>query len=859
MPKNLIYCLQLTASAKNFEIGGKAANLVKASTLGIHIPDGFVVTRQALTGFLEENGLMASVKECIEQDWKNKSDEQQRYDRLCSTVLASPIPDTIKSDIEVFGKELFAVASAGLAVRSSSIHEDTAAASFAGVFKSFLGVSTMETLCDKIRLCWCSAWTPQAIRYARRKRIEIEPDSMAVIVQEVIPAESAGLIFTADPLTGNPWRFILNATWGLAEGVVDGEAAADQFVLEWDTAKILERQIAEKSTALISDRSGLVKEAIVPSTKSKMASLSASEVSQIHQMALKLDNAFDQRLDIEWAMHLGNLYVVQARPIVALPSFFPHKLSSEDAKITWTLSDPAWYISAEEGKHLVAPLFRSRWALELWHRNLEPGDIFPRRVGYERDFNGYRYSTNWEWATSRNDPAWIEQWLSENEVRLEQAWLAQKSKVVEACQRLAEAQQQTRRSTDLIALLLECYQLEEEMQAAVWAAPQWMFFTCDYLLKELIQEIAPGSPYEKLLQGLPSYSYERAKAAQELGHSIKEDIVRAIFVQEPPETLLAALVERCPHSRFMKDFTALCWQFGICPPNLPKPWSRWSQDSAPTLFMIKSAFLNQAQDVSVMLAKSIHERKTEEKILHSRVSESNRSLVERLDRILTWTYFWIPVLDDRSWHFVIMTRLADLMRQTGEALVQEGLLDHSADILLLTVDHLMEIAKIDDVQHYHELYLAQKHEFEQQKRLTPLPFLGTSLNLTPSEHEAHRTTPLVSSKSASFQGQGFSPGRASGISIKMETLTDQSKLSSLTSEHILVCPKAKNWRPDWLSLFLVVKGLITVGGVQLQHATQIARECGIPFVNLPEEDWKNIPDNTRIVIDAEAGLVTILK
>ena len=449
--------------------------------------------------------------------------------------------------------------------------------------------------------------------------------------------------------------------------------------------------------------------------------------------------------------------------------------------------------------------------------------------------------------------------MSENEAGLEQAWLVQKVKAIETCQRIAEAQQRVVRSTDLISLLLECYQLEEKMQAAVWAAPQWMFFTCEYLLKELIQEIAPGFTYGKLLQGLPSYSHERAKAAQELGHSLNEDNVREIFVREPPETILIALLQHCPDSRFLKDFTEFSWQFGICPPALSKPWSRWSQDSTPALFIIKNTVLGQAQDASVMLAKSIDERKTQEEIVRSRVAHYGPQIQRRLDRILAWNYFWTPVLDDRSWHFVILTRLANLMRQTGEALSKEGLLEKSTDILLLTVDNLIEIAKADDVRHYQELYLAQKREFEGHKRLTPLPFLGVSPNLAPSEHKMNRNARHTTLAKGSIQGEGFSPGKAEGLSMKIGALTDPTILSSLTSEHILVCPKAKDWRPDWLSLFLVIKGLITVGGVQLQHATQIARECGIPFVNLSEEDWNNVPDNTRMSIDGESGFVTILE
>ncbi|MBN2005440.1 MAG: hypothetical protein JXA21_18930 [Anaerolineae bacterium] len=852
-----VYCIDLPAARDGSQVGGKAANLAGALALGLHVPAGFVVTRDVLTHFLEANALMSPVKDFLEKDWENRDDQWQHYERLRAMVLAAPISDEVRAEVEHFARKLFASATTGLAVRSSGIHEDTAVASFAGIFESFIGIATLEALWESIRLCWCSAWTPQAISYAKRKKFEIAPDQMAVLVQEVVLADSAGIIFTADPLTGNPWRFVLNSTWGLAQRIVDGESPADRFVLEWDTGHILERHVAEKPTALISDGTG-IKEVVLPDDKGGMASLSDAMIDQIGQLALRLDRAFDQRVDIEWAVSGDALYLVQVRPIVALPYFFPHALSAEEAKLIWTPLEPAWYVQAEEGKSLVAPLFRNRWALELWHRNLAPGDIFPRRVGYERDFNGYRYGAGWGWATGRDDREWTEQWLDEHELQLEQAWLAQKARVVDTCRHIAEAQQPTTPARDLIALLLECYRCEDAMQAAVWAAPQWLGFTCEYLLKALVGDIVPDFAYQKLLQGLPSYSHERTKAAQALGRSIQEARVRDILLREPPETILAALLEHCPDSRFLENYIAFCWQFGICPPHLSRPWSLWSQDPAPVLFIIKTALLGQAQDAGAVLENGIRERKAQETILRSKAAHYDPATLKRLDRILAWAYFWTPVLDDRSWHYVISTRLADLLRQTGTALVEEGLLDTITDVLLLTVDDLVEIAKADDVLCCRGLYETRKHEYESRRRLTPPSFLGTPPDPTPEAQREAQPTQQVTVEKGAFHGQGFSPGQAIGLSGKIEALNDPALLGSLTSEHILVCPKAGEWRPDWLSLFMVVKGLITVRGVQLQHATQIARECGIPFVNLPQEAWDNIPDNVRLAIDGETGLVTIL-
>jgi phosphohistidine swiveling domain-containing protein len=215
-------------------------------------------------------------------------------------------------------------------------------------------------------------------------------------------------------------------------------------------------------------------------------------------------------------------------------------------------------------------------------------------------------------------------------------------------------------------------------------------------------------------------------------------------------------------------------------------------------------------------------------------------------------------LDDRSWHYVIRTRLADLMKQTGQVLTEGGLLDKPTDILLLTPGDLAESSQTDHVRDNREMYLARKREYEGYRRLSPPLFLGKPPDALPEEAKSENASQLAAAVRV-FQGQGYSPGQVTGISRKVTALNDPAFLDLLTNEQILVCPKLYEWRPDWLSLFTVIRGLVTVRGVQLQHATQIARECGIPFVNLPEEDWDAIPDNTPLSLDGKAGIVTVLE
>ncbi len=160
-------------------------------------------------------------------------------------------------------------------------------------------IDTFDTLWAAIRQCWCSSWSPGGVDYARRMHIDLKPASMAIIVQEMVPAERSGVIFSVDPLTGNPWRFVLNATFGLAQDLVAGDSPADQFVLDWDAGKILERKIAEKQMMLLADKSGL-ETVNLPFGKRRVPSLTGQMIKQLWQLALRLDRAFDRRVDVEW-------------------------------------------------------------------------------------------------------------------------------------------------------------------------------------------------------------------------------------------------------------------------------------------------------------------------------------------------------------------------------------------------------------------------------------------------------------------------------------------------------------------------------------------------------------------------------
>lgn len=538
-----MYTITLPQAADLKQAGGKAANLARAMRSGFPVPDGFVLSNEALRLFLQSNQFRTTV-EAVLQNY-NGLPLQTRVDRfeaLRNTAQNLPIPKAIQEEVEPMVLELLKHSSTGVAVRSSGICEDMENASFAGIYESYLGVTDLETFWQSVLRCWCSTWSPQAAFYGQKMDINLPLDGMAVLVQTMIRAESAGVIFTADPVTGNPWRFVLNATFGLAKKLVDGSAPADRFVLDWDTAEIVEKRIEKKTSRLVFRDKNIVEETLLDSLQ-KIASLTDEQAREVGQMALAIDRVFDRRIDIEWGIANGRLYLLQARPLTALPPFFPHELSPEEAALTWTP-----YLNRHgtmnQQERLIAPYHRERWLLQLWNYYLSPDDVFPHRIGKERDFNGYRYSTEWQWGGYPGPVDWgrIEHWLDEHEPELRRQWLTQLEHVHQVNQWLdtevAKLQSSPScRAIDWVQTALIYEREEYQMQAVVWYASQWMIFNCEGLLKWFFQEVMPTTDIPNLpaglLQGLSCYSVEITRAAQALGRAVDEAEVRQAFSEQP--------------------------------------------------------------------------------------------------------------------------------------------------------------------------------------------------------------------------------------------------------------------------------------------------------------------------------------
>ncbi|MEM0131718.1 MAG: PEP/pyruvate-binding domain-containing protein, partial [Saccharolobus sp.] len=230
--------------------GGKGANLGELVSIGIRVPPGFIITSKAFKYFLEYNNLFDKIRDIL-LTYTNYEEASEKIKQLIKTAK---IPEDLSQKIlksydelsKKIGKEPL------VAVRSSATAEDIEQASFAGQQDNYLNVSRSELL-DKVKEVWASLYNARAIEYRKSKNIDELSVLMAVVVQKMVNARSAGVMFTLHPVTGDDKYILIESNWGLGESVVGGKVTPDEVLIEKATLQIVDKKISTKSIKIVYD------------------------------------------------------------------------------------------------------------------------------------------------------------------------------------------------------------------------------------------------------------------------------------------------------------------------------------------------------------------------------------------------------------------------------------------------------------------------------------------------------------------------------------------------------------------------------------------------------------------------------
>jgi pyruvate,water dikinase len=286
--------------------GGKGASLARMAGLGLPVPPGFVIAADALATGLPDAA--AELRELVAAGSSAEIAERARA-LVLATDPAAELRDAIAAAYGELGDE------PPVAVRSSACAEDSEAASYAGQQETYLHVRGLDEVVRRVRDCWASFFSERALFYRAQKGSLGDLD-MAVVVQRMVAADVAGVLFTCDPVQRRRDRMVVEAVFGLGEAAVSGQVTPDHFVIARD-GEVKRSRIAVQPLAVVSASAGGTAERELDAEEGGAPTLDDARLRALARLGDDLERRLGVPQDIEWAFHGGELYVLQARPVTA--------------------------------------------------------------------------------------------------------------------------------------------------------------------------------------------------------------------------------------------------------------------------------------------------------------------------------------------------------------------------------------------------------------------------------------------------------------------------------------------------------------------------------------------------------------
>jgi pyruvate,water dikinase len=308
-------------------VGGKNANLGEMTQAGIPVPPGFAITSYAYKRFISETDIAEKIYSTIQTtitDTNNPQLYTKASEKIRKLIEATSMPQDIQNIIKKSYKELSkrtGATKAFVAVRSSATAEDLPGASFAGQQDTFLNVKGVDDLLHNVMRCWSSLFTARAMFYRTEKGFKHEDVFISVCVQLMVNSTVAGVMFSINPVTGNPNQILIEGNWGLGESVVSGSVTPDDFLVTKGSLEITDRKIAKKMVEYIRDpKTGKTIHADIPQERQKQSCLTDEELIKLAEIAKIIETHYEgMPQDIEWAIDRAitfpeSVFIVQSRP-----------------------------------------------------------------------------------------------------------------------------------------------------------------------------------------------------------------------------------------------------------------------------------------------------------------------------------------------------------------------------------------------------------------------------------------------------------------------------------------------------------------------------------------------------------------
>ena len=317
--EKLIFWFEELGKEHNDVVGKKCANLGEMTRMGLAVPPGFALSLDVYRLFVQESGLAAEMEQYVQKFGDLKGQGIAVFDEMSQTlremIEAREIPESIKTQILGYYEELsrrLGVSNPPVSVRSAGTE------SRPGMFETYLNVKGQEDLLEKVKKVWASAYTSRAIAFRANKGFPVLGDELGVAIPKMVNARASGIAFTVNPVDGDASKVILEANWGLGEGVVSGAECVDGFIVNKQDLAILSKNVGDKARCVMNVGNG-ADWVDVPENMRRMPCLDDQEVTEIAKLAVSLEEKLGCPQDVEWAIDQDlpfprNLFHLQTRP-----------------------------------------------------------------------------------------------------------------------------------------------------------------------------------------------------------------------------------------------------------------------------------------------------------------------------------------------------------------------------------------------------------------------------------------------------------------------------------------------------------------------------------------------------------------
>ena len=868
--QSVLLVLALDDPAATLEqVGGKGASLARLAAAGLPVPPGFHITTAAYRSFVTENGLQEQILATVSAVTADQPTSFEEASRKIGWMFAqgsmpAEIAEAIRQAYVALGGDDLSVA-----VRSSATAEDLPELSFAGQQETYLNMRGEAMILDAIKRCWASLWTARAIGYRARSGIAHEEVSLAVVVQELVLADAAGILFTANPLTGERDQVMINAAWGLGEAIVSGQLTPDTVVVDRASGTMIAQQISEKEVMTVCSPGGTSEEA-VPVGKRTNAVLTSIQAAQLARIGVRIEDLYGQPMDIEWTLSHNRFFIVQARPITALSN-------TAGSQVT---RPPEWKLPQPKGKYIrasviellpdpLSPLFATL-GLPAWNRTMNRFALAEGMGNVSRDMlttmNGYAFY-DLSYRTVFAKPTVLIAVVPRMMYTAQQRWEQEARPAYKAVVERWEAVKLSRASA---AELLVGTRDILNAAASYYLTIQSGILPAAYLTETIFTMV-----YEKLwkrrtdpsaltfLLGYDSAPIRAEKSLYDLAQWVRTQDDLSTVLQNMSGARLALAyqtahvdgIDETLWSAFCQRFTAHLTQFGhaIYDLDFSKPVP--ADDPVALLEILKFYLSGNAPDPYARQAASKKAREHAMQTMLNRLRGPSRSIFRRLVGI---AQRFAPLredgLADVGLGWPVLRRM---LHEIGQCLVTYHAITIPDDVFWLTQDELLEaviaLERGQSPANYHTLVSERRTTWEGERMLTPpiaLPFKGGTrfLGINFSSLLPARTGQPAGDV---LKGIAASPGYITG---RVRVIYGADEFAQMRQGDILV---ARITTPAWTPLFALAAGVVTDVGGPLSHSSIVAREYRIPAVLGTGVATERLHTGQNVTVDGDAGTVTL--